>query len=87
MHAYGKLPPDTTVTFYSGYKNSETPRSVVIHGQPHQITEIQSRQRLMDPNTHEVMEVFVCKTQYHSLKITKHANGKVEVSSKDNYNQ
>lgn len=78
-----RLPSDTKVIFYSGYKNSETPRSVIIQGKKMPILEILSRERQDHPLTNTIHEVFVCRTQDHILKITRYPNGRAEVFVKE----
>lgn len=50
------------VKFYSGYQNQETPRSIIIGGKEHIIRKIKERKRILDSETGQIINQFVCQT-------------------------
>ncbi|MBD3413030.1 MAG: hypothetical protein GF421_01190 [Candidatus Aminicenantes bacterium] len=61
-----KSKPENTeprVTFYSGYRGEETPRSIVIEGQEWEVKRIIKREMVMNSRSGERMRRFVCETR------------------------
>jgi len=69
--------------FYSGYKGSETPRSVVIGDKEFAIEKIIWRKRVFDKKTGKTAEVFKCKMEGEIVKITLYESGEWAISFSD----
>lgn len=65
--------------FYSGYKGEETPKAVIIGNRTFNIEEIVSRKRVCDQKSGEIFEVFLCKMEGETVKITVFESGKWEI--------
>jgi hypothetical protein len=63
------------VQFYEGYKEKETPRSVIIDNREINILRILQRKRVIDQNTGELQEIFTCETEEGKIKITISQSG------------
>ena len=59
----GRILGDFEIECYSGYKENETPRSVVIGGQRIEVAEILERKRVREAGTGATSEVFVCRLE------------------------
>jgi hypothetical protein len=57
------------VKFYSGYKSQEIPRSIIISGKEHIIKKIKEQKRILDSETGEVFNQFVCQTDIETFII------------------
>jgi len=59
------------VIFYSGYKSYEIPRSIIIEKNEHIIKKIREQKRIMDQQTGETFQQFICETENktYSIKI------------------
>ncbi len=66
--------------FYEGYKGREAPRAVVIGNREFKITEILDRKRAQDKKTGENREIFTCRMEGHTVKITIYSTGKFELA-------
>ncbi|MFW6139851.1 MAG: hypothetical protein ACOC5S_00670 [Acidobacteriota bacterium] len=73
------------VKFYSGYKSQETPRSIIIEGMEHVIRKIKERKRILNSETGEIFNQFVCQTDKNIFVIKVPENqekNKLEVYEK-----
>jgi hypothetical protein len=68
-----------TVVFYSGYKESETPRTVLIEGTEYPIKEIIWRKRVFDPKLGEMREAFKCRIEKGTIRIERVGSGEWQV--------
>lgn len=66
--------------FYSGYKQGETPRAVVIGNKEFKINEILWRKRVFDKEKKETSEIFKCKMEGDTVKITIYESGEWAIS-------
>jgi hypothetical protein len=66
--------------FYSGYKKRETPRAVIIGNKEFTIEEIIWRKRVLDHETGKTFEVFMCKMEGETVKITIYESGEWAIS-------
>ena len=66
--------------FYSGYKQGETPRAVVIGNREFKIDEILWRKRVFDKEKKETSEIFKCKMEGDTVKITVCKSGEWAIS-------
>ncbi len=66
--------------FYSGYKEEEIPKSVVIGNREFIIEEIICRKRVLDQKSGRRFEVYKCKMEGEIVKITVFESGKWEIS-------
>jgi len=69
--------------FYSGYRGNETPRSVRIGEKEFQIEEIIWRKRGYDQKKGKMFEVFKCRMEGETVRITVYEGGKWEISFSD----
>jgi len=68
--------PKFEICFYEGYKNSETPRSVIIGNHEFPIEEIIWRKRVLKHKSRETHEIFKCKMEGEIVLITIYDSGK-----------
>lgn len=71
---------DFKIKFYSGYKNKETPRAVVIGSQEFSIEEVIWRKRILDSESGKTAEVFKCKIKGEIVKISIYDSGEWSIS-------
>ena len=67
------------LTFYSGYKGKETPRSVIIGGREFKIDSILERKRVLDERTEKSCEVFTCTIEGQRARLVIHESGEFEI--------
>ena len=65
--------------FYDGYKGKERPKAVIIGNREFKIEEIIWRRRIHDKKTGSTYEVFKCKMDEETVKITIHDSGKWDI--------
>ena len=65
--------------FYDGYKGKERPKAVIIGNREFNIDEIIWRRRIRDKKTGSTCEVFKCKLDKETVKITIYDTGKWDV--------
>ncbi len=63
------------VTFHSGYKGQETPRTVIIDDREYKIEKVFWRKRIRDTETGEISDKFKCLADGKNIIITLHASG------------
>jgi len=66
--------------FYEGYKNRETPRSIVIGDREFFIEKILWRKRIRDKKTGKTLEVFKCRMDGQKVQISVDDSGKFEIA-------
>jgi hypothetical protein len=66
--------------FYSGYKGSETPRSIRIGGKELQIEEVLWRKRGYDRKSAKTYEDFKCRLKGQTVRITVYDTGEWAIS-------
>jgi len=67
------------VVFYSGYRESETPRAVLIEGTEYPIKEIIWRKRIFDRKSNEMREAFKCRIEKGTIRIERAGSGEWQV--------
>lgn len=65
--------------FYDGYKGKERPKAIIIGDREFKIVEIIWRRRIQDKKTGAIREVFKCKLDEETIKITIYDTGKWEI--------
>jgi Trm5-related predicted tRNA methylase len=65
--------------FYEGYKERETPRSVVLGNKEFIIEKILERKRTHNPKTGKIIEVFICEIGGQKVRIALHESGLFEL--------
>lgn len=68
------------VLFYSGHKEAETPRAIVMGGQEHPIEEVLERKRIQDRNSGKTFDLFICRIAGKRVKIKRDESGHCEIS-------
>lgn len=58
------------VKFHEGYRGKETPRSILIGNKEFLIKEILWRKRTLSEKSKKIEEVFKCKINGHTVKLT-----------------
>ena len=66
--------------FYEGYKGQEAPRAVVIGSKEFKIEEILDRKRVLDKKTGKTGEIFTCRMEGQTVRITLYSTGKFELA-------
>jgi hypothetical protein len=66
--------------FYEGYRNRETPRSVIIGDREFLIEQIFWRKRVQDEKSGKTVEVFKCKMDGQTVRISVEDSGKFEIT-------
>jgi hypothetical protein len=64
-----------TVHFYSGYRDEETPRALVIAGREYPVEALISKRRCSDKETRKSFEIFHCRVSGKSVWIQKDESG------------
>jgi len=67
------------VSFYSGYKGQETPRTVIIDDREYKIEKVFWRKRIRDTETGEISNKFKCLADGKNIIITLYASGETTV--------
>jgi len=70
-HSKDKPSEKVKVNFYSGYKDEETPRSVIINKKEYIIEKVISRERIFEAKTGKTLEAFTCKTEGRTIKLRR----------------
>lgn len=65
--------------FYSGFKGRETPRSLVIGNREFKIDRVLERKRILDDQTGEKSESFICVMEGQRVRLTIHDSGKFQI--------
>jgi len=63
------------VSFYSGYKVQETPRTIIIDDREYKIDKVFWRKRIRNTETGEISDKFKCLSDNKSIIITLYASG------------
>ena len=66
------------IKFYSGYRGQEVPRSIIIEGKKHIIKKIKEQKRILDSETGEVFNRFVCQTDNKIFSIKVPESGELD---------
>jgi hypothetical protein len=66
--------------FYEGYKDKETPRSVIIGNREFKIDRVLDRTRVCDERTGKIGDVFTCEMGGQKVRITVQESGKFEIT-------
>jgi len=65
--------------FHDGYKGKETPRSLIIGNREFKIDRVLERKRVLDHQTGEQSEVFICEMEGQRVRLVIHDSGKFEI--------
>ncbi|MFW6128931.1 MAG: hypothetical protein ACOC6P_01625 [Candidatus Aminicenantaceae bacterium] len=68
------------VKFYSGYKENEIPRCIIVKGRSYQIDEVLQQERIYDIQLKTMCDVFVCCINENLIKIKKFDTGECNLS-------
>lgn len=65
--------------FHDGYKGRETPTSLVIGNREFKIDRVLERKRILDDQTGEKSESFICVMEGQRVRLTIHDSGKFQI--------
>jgi hypothetical protein len=68
------------VYFYAGYKEEETPRSLMVGDKVYAVEKVLSRKRCLEKDSERRYELFVCQVAGKTVKIRRDETGECEIS-------
>lgn len=65
--------------FYAGYKGKQTPKSLIIGNREFKVDRVLERKRILNDQTGEKCEIFLCEMEGQRVRFVIHDSGKFEI--------